>query len=235
MYNKKRLIKRAGFMLALTLLLLGNKGRAQTKYSLQITKGYAVSEDANVNGTNIEISISSPLWKFISIGIYNDYSSVDNLQTKFNSSGSRKNKFFIPPKLDAYIKSLTASKAFAFDQKEVSFSSLGIETAFKLKVFKKFETKFYLGMGITQRKYSAMFLSDFKYNLTTDKIIEYTPATIFIKATELSFRYGIMFVYKFSQKLNFILQIGKNASSFRKYNTGNTNYFKANIGLSIKL
>lgn len=117
----------------------------------------------------------------------------------------------------------------------MSFSSLGIETAFKLKVFKKFETKFYLGMGITQRKYSAMFLADFKYNLTTDKIIEYTPATIFIKATELSFRYGIMFVYKFSQKLNFILQIGKNASSFRKYNTGNTNYFKANIGLSIKL
>lgn len=222
-------------MLALTLLLLGNKGKAQAKYSLQITKGYAVSEDANVNGTNIEISISRPLWKFISIGIYNDYSSVDNLQTKFNSSGSRQNKFFIPPKLDAYIKSLTVLEVYSFDQKEVSFSSLGLETVFKFKVFKKFETRFYLGMGITQRKLSAMFLSDFKYNLTTNKIIEYTPATIFIKATELSFRYGVMFDYKLSQKLYIVLQVGNNTSSFRKYNTGNTNYAKANLGVSIKL
>jgi len=130
-------------MLALTLLLLGNKGRAQTKYSLQITGGYAVSEDANVNGTNIELSISRPLWEFISIGIYNDYSSVDNLQTKFNSNGSRQNKFFIPPKLDIYIKSLTASDAYNFDQKEVSFSSLGLETAFKIKVSSKIEKNSY--------------------------------------------------------------------------------------------
>jgi hypothetical protein len=233
--NNKQLIKRAGFMLALTLLLLGNKAKAQTKYNLQVTGGYATSEDANVNGANIELSISRPLWKFISIGIYNDYSSVDNLQAKFNSNGSRQNKFFIPPKLDVYIKSLTASDAYNFDQKEVSFSSLGLETAFKIKVFKKFETRFYLGMGLTQRKLSAMFLSDFKSDLTTNKIIEYTPATIFIKATELSFRYGVMFDYKISKKLYVVLQVGNNTSSFRKYDTGNTNYAKANLGVSIKL
>ncbi|MCF6214532.1 MAG: hypothetical protein L3J45_10975 [Flavobacteriaceae bacterium] len=238
MYNNKQLIKRAGFMLALTLLLLGNKGMAQSKYNLQITKGYAVSEDWDVNGSNLDLSVSRKIWSVISVGLYYDLTNVDNLKTKYNSNGARQNAngFFIPPALDQYIKSSDFPGFFSgWEQNISNFKSFGFKTNFDFKVSSKFKAGFYVGLGLTQRKIVSMFLSDAVIDDTTGLIIDYTPASLFLKTTEFSSRYGLKFSYVLSPKFNLILQAGHNTSSFKKYSYGKTAYTIMNLGVAFKL
>jgi len=225
-------------MLALTLLLLGNKGRAQTKYSLQITGGYAVSEDANVNGSNLDLSISRKIWRIISIGLYYDLTNVDNLKTKYNSNGIRQNAngFFIPPVLDQYIKSSDFPGFYSgWSQNISNFKSLGFKTNFDFKITQKFNAGFYVGLGVTQRKIASMILSDAVIDNATGLIIDYTPASLFLKATEFSSRYGLKFSYVLSPKFNLVLQAGHNTSSFKNFTYGRTAYTIINLGLAFKL
>ena len=237
MYNKISMIKRAGFMLALTLLLLNNKGMAQSKYNLQITNGYAVSEDLDVNGSNLDLSINRIIWSVISMGIYYDQSNVDNLKTKFNANGSRDtNGFFISPALDQYIKSSDFPGYFSgWSQNISNFKSFGFKTNFDFKMSQKFKAGFYMGLGLTQRKIATMILSDAVIENTTGLIIDYTPASKNLKVTEFSSRYGLKFSYVLSPKFNLILQTGHNTSSFKKYSYGQTAYTKINLGLAFKL
>jgi len=225
-------------MLALILLLSANTGRAQSKYNLQITGGYAVSEDWDVNGSNLDLSLSRKIWSVISMGIYYDQTNVDNLKTKFNANGARQNAngFFIPPALDQYIKSSDFPGFYSgWSQNISNFKSLGFQTNFDFKMSSKFKAGFYVGLGLTQRKTTSMILSEAVFDNTTGLIIDYTPASLFLKATEFSSRYGLKFSYTLSPKFNLILQAGHNTSSFKKYSYGRTAYTIMNLGVAFKL
>jgi hypothetical protein len=159
---------------------------------------------------------------------------VDNLIPEVNGDGSNYGGDFIPSALDSYIKSLSQGEAMSFSQDQANFLSYGIKTNFDFKISKKFKIGFGIGMGLTTRKWASLFLAmvDFDAN---GNIIDYTPATIFLKVTEFSWRYGIKFTYDVSKRTSIILQVGHNASDFKKYSTGFTTYIKGNLGVGIKL
>jgi hypothetical protein len=171
------------------------------------------------------------------MGIYYDQTNVDNLKTKYNANYTRQNAngFLIPPALDQYIKSLDLSGYFNFHQEIATFTSMGFKTNFDFKVSSKFKAGFYVGLGLTQRKTTSMILSEATIDNTTGLIIDYTPASLFLKATEFSSRYGLKFSYILSTKFNFIMQVGHNVSSFKKYSYGRTAYTKINLGVAFKL
>ncbi len=232
--NKKQLTIRAGMVLALIFLFLGNGAFAQSKYDLQVTGGYSVSDSWDMNGYNFDISVNRNIWSVISIGAYLDYDNVDNLIPEVNGNGSNYSGNFIPFTLDSYIKSLSQGEAMFFSQDQANFLSYGIKTNFDFKIFRKFKIGFYVGIGLTTRKWASLFLisSDTDAN---GNITAYTLGTIFLKTTEFSWRYGFKFTYNISKRINVILQIGHNASDFNKYSTGFTTYTKANLGVAIKL
>lgn len=232
--NNKHLAKKAGIMLTLVFLFLGNGAFAQSKYDLQVTGGYSFSDQWDMNGYNIDLSVNRNIWSVISIGLYLDYDNVDNLIPEVNGNGSNYSGNFIPYTLDAYIKSLTGGEAIGFSQDMANFLSYGVKTNFDFKIFKKFKMGFNVGVGLTTRKWASLILSTFSTG-TNGKVEDYTPATIFLKTTEFSWRYDIKFTYNLSQRINAVLQIGHNASSFKKYSTGYTTYLKANIGIAVKL
>ncbi len=232
--NKKLLTTRAGMVLALIFLFLGNGASAQSKYDLQVTGGYSVSDQWNLNGYNVDLSVNRNIWSVISLGVYLDYDNVDNLIPEVNGNGSNYSGNFIPTALDAYIKSLSWGEAMSFSQDQVNFLSYGIKTNFDFKIYKKFKMGFYVGMGFTTRKWASLFLVSSSVD-TNGKIVDYTPGTIFLKTTEFSWRYGVKFTYNISQRMNIVLQAGHNASNIKKYSTGYTTYVKANLGIAIKL
>jgi len=221
-------------VLALIFLFLGNRASAQSKYDLQVTGGYAVSDDWDVNGYNVDISVNRNIWDVISAGLYLDYTNVDNLIPEVNGNGSNYSGNFIPTALDTYIRSLTQGQAMTFSQDQVNFLSYGIKTTFDFKIYKKFKMGFNVGIGLTTRKWASLFLASTSYS-ADGKIVDYTPGTIFLKTTEFSWRYDIRFTYNISQRMNIVLQLGHNASDIKKYSTGYTTYLKANLGIAIKL
>ncbi len=233
--NKKQLSKRAGFVLALAFLFIGNGLMAQSKYDLQVTGGYAISDqNLNMNGYNVDISVNRNIWSVISIGVYLDYTNVDNLIPEVNGNGSNYSGNFIPYAYDAYLKSLTWGEALGFSQDMANFLSYGVKTNFDFKISRKFKMGFSLGMGLTTRKWASLILSNFSTG-ANGKVTDYTPATIFLKVTEFSWRYGFKFSYALSKRINVILLLGHNASDFKEYSTGFTTYTKANLGMAIKL
>lgn len=233
--NKKQLSKRAGFVLALAFLFIGNGLMAQSKYDLQVTGGYAISDqNLSMNGYNVDISVNRNVWSVISLGVYWDYTNVDNLIPEVNGNGSNYSGNFIPYTYDAYLKSLTGGEALGFSQDMANFISYGIKANFDFKITRKFKMGFSLGMGLTTRKWASLFLSDFSTG-ANGKVTDYTPATIFLKVTEFSWRYDFNFNYQLSKSINAVLQLGNNASDFTKYSTGFTTYLKANIGIAVKL
>ncbi len=234
---KKVLFTRAGKIQALVLLafVFYFPALSQSKYNLQVTGGYAISDSWDVNGYNVGVSVNRKIWSVISAGIYFDNSSVDNLIPEMNSDGARHNEKFVPPALDNYIRSLDYTEALAFSQRVLNFMSFGGQVSFDFKISKCFKLGFYGGMGMTTRKESHFFLSDFQYDYEKNKLVDYTPITLFLKASELSFRYGMKFTFVLSDRFNLVLQVAHNASKYKKYPFGNTTYSHANLGVEIKL
>jgi len=123
--NKKQLIRRAGMVLALVFLFFGNGAFAQSKYNLQVTGGYTITDMTPANhGYNFDISFNRNIWSVISAGVYVDYTNTDNLIPEVNGNGSNYNGNFIPYTLDAYIKTLTWQDAATFSQDQSGFLSL---------------------------------------------------------------------------------------------------------------
>jgi len=225
---------RAGLLLTLVFLFMGNGLMAQSKYDLQVTGGYAISDmEPNMNGYNVDVSVNRHIWSVISLGVYLDYTNVDNLIPEVNGDGSNYGDNFIPFALDSYIKSLTLSEAFSFSQDQANFLSYGIKTNFDFKISKKFKIGFGIGMGLTTRKSASLFL--YYFNPKPDGSVDYKLATLFLKATEFSWRYGFNFTYQLSERINAVIQLGHNASNFEKHPTGFTTYIKGNIGIAVKL
>ena len=228
---------RAGKIPALVLLafVFYLPALSQSKYNLQITGGYAMTDMTPANhGYNFDISLNRNIWSVISAGVYVDYTSTDNLMPEVNGNASYYGGNFIPTALDAYIKSLTYEEALRFSQDQASFLSYGIKVNFDFKISKKFKMGFGLGMGMTSRKSASLFLSSFNYDLN-GMVNDYTPATILTKATEFSWRYDFNFTYQLSERINAVVQLGHNASNFEKHPTGFTTYIKGNIGIAVKL
>lgn len=238
MLQNKKYFLRAGMVLALTFLFFNVGVFAQgqqiiPKYSFQVTGGYSISEDWAVNGYNIDLSLNRHIWRFLSVGLYYDVSSVNNYIPEISQSDEgHANKYFIPLALDRYIKSLTDNQAFAFNQTMDVFRSFGFKTNFDFKISSKFNLGFYFGIGLTKRSVSSMFLSVF--TVTNNRVTDYIPASQYVYATELSFRYGIKFTYVLSPRINFVLQAGHNTSKFKKYPYNETTYEKANMGIVFK-
>jgi len=100
MYNKKQLLKRASLMLALTLLLLGHKGMAQTKLSsneLGFKLSGAISSVAEIAysrilNNNSSIGVSVGLLT-ISDNYYFDFSLTPNYRIYFGKK--RASGFFL--------------------------------------------------------------------------------------------------------------------------------------------
>ncbi len=220
-------------MLTLVFLFLGNGAFAQSKYSFQVTTGYAFSEN-KTTGYNIDLSINRKVWDVISIGVYYDVSAVNNYITKISQTGGGGGytNYFIPPALDKYIRSFSQSQAMNFSQDIDNFTSIGLKTNFDFKIAKKFRLGFYVGVGITKRVQSHFFLES--WTITGNKLTAYKPASQFIDATELSFRYGIKLTYELSQRINFVFQAGHNTSEYKKYPFNTTIYDKANLGVALK-
>ncbi len=53
--NKERFFTRAGLGLALVFLFLGNRATAKSRYNLQITGGYSISDEWDMNGYNVDL------------------------------------------------------------------------------------------------------------------------------------------------------------------------------------
>lgn len=223
-------------MLALIFLSMGKRVFAQSlvvpKYSFQVTGGYSVSEAWDVNGFNIDVSLNRHIWRFISLGLYYDVSGVNNYMPEISQTLGAQNKYFIPPALDQYIKSLTFSQALNFNQVMDVFRSFGLKTNFDFKISPNFYLGFYFGIGLTKRSVSTLFLAEF--TVTNNKVTDYIPASQDVYATEMSFRYGIKLTYVLSQRINFVLQAGHNTSKFKKYPFNETTYEKANVGIVFK-
>ncbi len=232
--NKKQLSKRAGLMLALVFIFFGNRAFAQSKYNLQITGGYAISDQYfDVNGYNIDISVNRKIWDVISGGVYLDYTNVDNLIPEVNSNGSNYDGDFIPTPLKNYLISLSPGELMTFSQDMTNFLSYGIKINFDFKISRKFKLGFYGGMGLTTRKLASLFVASYDYSSGSYQNINF--ASIYLKTTEFSLRWGVKFTYALSQKLHLILQIGDNNSKYKKYATGFTTYQKANLGIALDL
>ncbi len=232
--NKKQPITRAGMVLALVFLLLGNTAFAQSKYDFQVTGGYTISDhEFDMNGYNVDISVNRKIWDVISGGIYLDYANVDNLIPEVNGNGSSYSGNYIPPTLKNYLISLSPYDLMTFSQNMTNFLSYGVKINLDFKVSRKFKLGFYGGMGLTTRKWASYFVSTFRG--TTNHYESIQLSTIFLKTTEFSLRWGIKFTYGLSRKINLVLQLGDNNSKYKKYSTGFTTYQKANLGVAIKL
>lgn len=220
-------------LLTLILMIIGGQTFAQSKYSFQVTGGYAFSE-SKTNGYNIDLSFNRKIWDVISLGVYYDVSAVNNYITKISQTngGGGYTNYFIPPALDNYIRSFSQSQAMNFSQDMDNFTSIGLKTNFDFKIAKKFRLGFYVGVGITKRVQSHFFLES--WTISGNKLTAYKPASQFIDATELSFRYGIKLTYQLSHRINFVFQAGHNTSKFRKYPFNTTIYDKANLGVAYK-
>ena len=220
-------------LLTLILMIIGGQAFAQSKYSFQVTAGYAFSE-SNTNGYNIDLSFNRKIWNIISLGVYYDVSAVNNYITKISQTGGGGGytNYFIPPALDKYIRSFSQSQAMNFSQDIDNFTSIGLKTNFDFKIAKKFRLGFYVGVGITKRVQSHFFLES--WTITGNKLTDYKPASQFIDATELSFRYGIKLTYELSHRRNSIFQAGHNASKYKKHPFNTTIYNKANLGAALK-
>ena len=222
-------------LLTLILMILWGQVFSQSKYNFQVTSGYSyLFSEIKTKGYNMDLSINRKVWSVISIGIYYDVSAVNNYISKISQTignGGYTNDF-IPPALDKYIRSFSHSQAAAFSQDMDNFTSIGIKTNFDFKMSKKFKAGFYVGMGITKRVQSHFFLET--WTITGNKLTDYKPASQFIDATELSFRYGIKLTYEFSHRINFVFQAGHNTSKFKKYPFNTTIYDKANLGIALK-
>ena len=231
--NKKKIGVSA--LLTLILMTFGGQSFAQSRYNFQVTGGYTVSDQQwNMNGYNIDLSLNRKVWDVISLGLYVDYVNVDNLTPAFNGNGNSYNDNFIPPALDSYIKSLYLRQAMDFSQDMASFLSYGIKTNFDFKISKKLKMGFGLGAGLTTRKWASFFLASDSTG-SNGKVVAYTPASLFLKTTEFSWRYEFKFTYDLSKKIDIILLYGHNASHFKKYAVGFTTYEKLNLGIGIKL
>ena len=235
MLQIKKNSKKIGVSALLTLILMifGGQSHAQSRYSFQVTGGYAFSE-SKTNGYNIDLSFIRKLWDVISLGISYDVSAVNNYITKITQTvvGGGYTNFFIPPALDKYIRSFSQLQALNFSQDIDNFTSVGIKTNFDFKIAKKFKIGFYVGMGITKRVQSHFFLES--WTITGGKLTSYKPASQFIDATELSFRYGIKLTYELSHRINFVFQAGHNTSKYKKYPYNTTIYNKVNLGVALK-
>ncbi len=220
-------------MLTFVFLFLGNGVFAQSKYNFQVTGGYAFSE-SKTTGYNIDLSFNRKIWDVISLGVYYDVSAVNNYITKISQTGGGGGytNYFIPPALDKYIRSFSQSQAMNFSQDIDNFTSIGLKTNFDFKIAKKFRLGFYVGVGITKRVQSHFFLES--WTITGNKLTSYKPASQFIDATELSFRYGIKLTYELSHRINFVFQAGHNTSEYKKYPFNTTIYDKANLGVAYK-
>ena len=229
--NSKKI--RVSILLTLILMIFGGQSFAQSKWNFQVTGGYAFSE-SKTNGYNIDLSVNRKIWDVISLGIYYGVSAVNNYITKISQTGGGGGytNYFIPPALDEYIRSFTQSQALNFSQDIDNFTSVGIKTNFDFKISKKFRLGFYIGMGITKRVQSHFFLES--WTITGGKLTSYKPASQFIDATELSFRYGIKLTYELSHRINFVFQAGHNTSKFKKYAFNTTIYEKVNLGVALK-
>ncbi len=238
MYQIKKVFNtRAGILLALVLFVFVFylPVQSQSKYNLQITGGYAITDlHPDNNGYNFDISFNRNIWSVISAGVYVDYANTDNLIPEVNGNGTLYGGDFIPYALDTYIRSLTWSDVSGFSQDMANFLSYGMKVNFDFKIFKRFKMGFGLGLGATTRKSASMILSyaHFGANGTVDN---YKIATVFLKTTEFSWRYDFNFTYNFSERIKAILQLGHNASKYEKHPTGFTSYVKANIGIAIIL
>ncbi len=222
-------------LLALILMIFGGQSFAQSKYNFQVTSGYTVSDQQlNMNGYNVDLSLNRKVWDVISFGLYVDYDNVNNLIPAFNGNGNSYSGDFIPPALDTYLRSLSLWQAMAFSQDMVSFLSYGIKTDFDFKISKKLKMGFGLGAGLTTRKWASFFLASDSTG-SNGKVVAYTPASLFLKTTEFSWRYEFKVTYDLSKKIDIILLYGHNASHFKKYATGFTTYEKLNLGVGIKL
>ncbi len=223
-------------LLTLIMMIFGGQSFAQSKYNFQVTGGYTVSDQQwNMNGYNVDMSLNRKVWDVISFGLYVDYDNVDDLIPQVNGDGSNyRGGDFIPPALDTYIKSLYQWQAMNFSQDMASFLSYGIKTNFDFKISKKLKMGFGLGAGLTTRKWASFFLASFNSD-QNGKVVDYNPATIFLKTTEFSWRYEFKFTYDLSKRIDLILLYGHNASHFKKYAVGFTTYEKLNLGIGIKL
>ena len=209
-----------------SILCLPFLASAQSKFNFQVTGGYSISGDWNVNGYNIDLSINRKIGKFFSLGFYYDVSAVNNYIPQINQTGEY---YTVPPALDRYILSNSTSD---FSQIMDNFSSLGVKTNFDINIAKKFKAGFYAGMGITKRVESSLFLSELTF--TNGELTGYKMASWHTDATELSFRYGFKLTYELSQRINLIFQAGHNTSKYKKYEFNTTTYDKANLGIALK-
>ncbi len=233
--NKNSNKIRVSVLLTLILMILGGQTFSQSKYNFQVTGGYSISDQQwNMNGYNIAMSLNRKIWDVISFGLYVDYDNVNNLNPAFNGNGNSYSGDFIPPALDRYLRSLSTWQAMAFSQDVASFLSYGIKTNFDFKISKKLKMGFGLGAGLTNREWASFFLASDSTG-SNGKVVAYTPASLFLKTTEFSWRYEFKFTYKLSKRMDLILLFGHNASHFKKYATGFTTYEKLNLGIGIKL
>ena len=231
--NKKKI--RVSALLILILIIFGGQSFSQSKYNFQVTGGYTVSDlKWNMNGYNINLSLNRKVWDVISLGLYVDYVNVDNLIPEVNGTGNSYNNNFIPPDFDSYLKSLSGWQAMNFSQDMASFLSYGIKTNFNFKISKKIKMGFGLGAGLTTRKWASFFLASDSTG-SNGKVVAYTPASLFLKTTEFSWRYEFKFTYDLSKKIDIILLYGHNASHFKKYAVGFTTYEKLNLGVGFRL
>lgn len=219
-----------GILLTLILMIFGGQSYAQSRYNFQVSGGYAFSEN-KTNGYNIDFSVNRKIWDIISLGVYYDLSVVNNYipQISQTNGGEGYTNYFIPPALDKYIRS---QQDMGFSQDLDNFSSIGIKTNFDFKMSKKLRAGFYVGMGMTKRVESHFFIAS--WTTTGNTLTAYTPATEFIDATELSYRYGIKLTYELSHRINFVFQAGHNTSKFKKYPFLATTYDKVNLGVALK-
>lgn len=236
MLQNKTYFVRAGLVLALVFLSMGKSVFAQSpvmpKYSFQLTGGYSISEAWDVNGFNIDFSLNRHIWRFISLGLYYDVSVVNNYMPEISQTASGQSKYFISHALDQYIMSLNDSQALDFNQVMDIFQSFGLKTNFDFKISPKIYLGFYFGVGLTKRLESVLFLSE--WTVTYNKVTGYIPASQYVDATEMSFRYGLKFTYVLSQRINIVLQAGHNTSKFKKYPFNETTYEKVNVGMVFK-
>ena len=219
-------------LLILILMIFGGQSFAQSKYNFQLTGGYSASEAWDVNGFNIDFSLNRHIWHFISLGLYYDVSVVNNYMPEISQTLGAQNKYFIPSALDQYIMSLNDAEATDFNQVMDIFQSFGLKTNFDFKISPKIYVGFYFGVGLTKRLESVLFLSE--WTVTNNKVTSYIPASQYVDATEMSFRYGLKFTYVLSQRINIVLQAGHNTSKFKKYPFNETTYEKVNVGVIFK-
>ncbi len=236
MLQNEKCFVRAGLVLALIFLFIGKGVFAQSpvvaKYSFQVTGGYSVSEAWDINGFNVDVSLNRHIWSFISLGLYYDVSGVNNYIPEISQTTGLHDEYFIPPALDHYIKSLTPSQAWSFNQVMDVFRSFGLKTNFDFKLSPKIYLGFYFGIGLTKRSESSLFLS--VMIVTNDKVTDYILASQYVYATEMSFRYGLKLTYVLSQRINLVLQSGHNTSKFKKHPFNETTYEKGNVGVVFK-